>query len=207
MKSLIIYGSYGCYAMLAEIEKETDPKELKDYKEPEKLYKVTNKYLDCKYSDIDIKSILKDINYYSDNIGFVGSLMESYVVPLDNEQFCKLKASTDEKLNDTINYYNKRIEEYYNADFLERSSMLSKITGEIGKLDISTREKIHNNLLNVIRKINTETLDKAKETGEKQILSKMMVRCNNPKEECNFDVIIEYITPENDIEEVRQHTY
>lgn len=204
MKALIMYGSYGCSVKLAEIEKETDIKKLEEYREPEKLYKITKEYLSCKYIDINIKGVLKDINPYSDSIGFIGNLMESYIIPITDEQFSDLLSSKYKKIK---NYYNKRIEEYYQADLIKRSYMISELTEEISKLDINIREEIYNSFLKTIAKISEEALKKAKKTGEKQILSKRIVKCNNPKEECNFDILIEYITPDNQIEEVRQHTY
>lgn len=52
-----------------------------------------------------------------------------------------------------------------------------------------------------------EILNKAIQTGEKQVLSRRMVICNDLEEECSMDVITEYLYPDKKIEEIRVHTY
>ena len=57
-------------------------------------------------------------------------------------------------------------------------------------------------------KIEKEKLiEKAKNTGEKQIYKQYSVECNDPKEECCIDTITEYIDNEGKIIIQRSHTY
>jgi hypothetical protein len=48
---------------------------------------------------------------------------------------------------------------------------------------------------------------KAKETGEKQEIRHYVMDCNDPKEECNTDVVYEYAMPDGTITKNRIHTY
>lgn len=205
MKALIIYGSYGSSAKLADIEKITDKEILKDFREPEKAYKITKEYLTCSYADV--KKHLKDVNFYIDNIGFINRLQESYVVPITEEKFGILLNCLDEKYNDTINYYNKRFLEYKEANPFNRIIVLQKLLAEIERLDLSVRSTIYKNFGKVIKEVREKVTLKAKETGERQVLSKRNVPCNNPHIECNFDIITEYILPNGELVEERQHAY
>lgn len=207
MKSLIVYGSYGYRAMLAEVEKELDRSKLEDYREPNKVYKITSEYLDCYYVDLDVRGVLKDVNYSSDNIGFVGNLTESYIVPVTDEQFSNLLKSVDEKKNNIINSYNQQIGAFKKADFLTRSEILSQMLCDIISLEQDVRDKIYENLLCAIAEIHEDTLKKARETGVRQVLSMKKVKCCFSDEECNHDIITEYLTPSDKKEEERTHTY
>lgn len=51
-----------------------------------------------------------------------------------------------------------------------------------------------------------KALEKAKMTGEKQLLTSGMEACNNPEEECNLDVVHKYVLPDGSIKTVRRHT-
>lgn len=52
-----------------------------------------------------------------------------------------------------------------------------------------------------------EAFEKAKMTGEKQLVSSRMEPCNNPAEECNWDFVDRYVLPSGEINIVRRHTY
>ena len=52
-----------------------------------------------------------------------------------------------------------------------------------------------------------ELKKKAKETGEKQELSRYTVECNDEYEECSVDIIITYILPGGEEKTARIHTY
>lgn len=52
-----------------------------------------------------------------------------------------------------------------------------------------------------------ELIQKAKETGEPQRLYYRFVECNDPKEDCDLDVIAGYIDGEGNVEVTRQHLY
>lgn len=49
--------------------------------------------------------------------------------------------------------------------------------------------------------------EKARITGEKQLLSKTTCECNNPREECNLDILYLYALPNGETEEIRTHTW
>lgn len=49
--------------------------------------------------------------------------------------------------------------------------------------------------------------DKAKATGEKQVLSKWSEDCNDPREDCDVDIIITFALPNGEIETIRNHTW
>jgi len=49
--------------------------------------------------------------------------------------------------------------------------------------------------------------EKAKETGEKQLITSYSVECDDEKEECNFDLIYEYAMPDGSKIIDRIHTY
>lgn len=52
-----------------------------------------------------------------------------------------------------------------------------------------------------------EALQEARETGENVELKRYSAPCNDPKEECNIDIIIVYVTPSGRTKETRVHTY
>ena len=208
MKSLVIYGSYGCRAILADVEKETDENNLKGFIEPEKVFKEIKRYIACDYTDLKIKKILgEESNYLLDNIGYIPGISESYVIPITEQQFEDLFNSVNEKINDTINYFKRRILEYKSSDLITRNEILNEITSSISKLDIDSMKVVSDIFSQTLKEIEEEVYSKAKETGEKQVLSRRNVRCNNRNKECNLDVITEYITPSGECIEERQHTY
>lgn len=47
----------------------------------------------------------------------------------------------------------------------------------------------------------------AKKTGEKQQLNRYITDCNDPKEECSTDIVIEYAMPDGTIKTIRSHTW
>ena len=49
--------------------------------------------------------------------------------------------------------------------------------------------------------------DKAKETGERQLLQKWSEHCNDPKEECNLDMVYIYAMPDGTTKQERHHTW
>ena len=49
--------------------------------------------------------------------------------------------------------------------------------------------------------------EKAKETGEKQILSRWTDDCNNPREECSTDIVTVWAMPDGTTKTTRQHTW
>jgi len=50
-------------------------------------------------------------------------------------------------------------------------------------------------------------MEKATQTGEKQILSKTHEECNDPRESCDVDEIVEYAMPDGTTKTVRHHTW
>lgn len=52
-----------------------------------------------------------------------------------------------------------------------------------------------------------EKFEEAKRTGKKVLLNKWTEPCNNPKEECDLDVITQYALPDGTIQTVRNHTW
>ena len=52
-----------------------------------------------------------------------------------------------------------------------------------------------------------EVFAKAKETGEKQELNRWTEGCNDPKEECNLDIVTEWAMPDGSTETTRTHTW
>jgi len=52
-----------------------------------------------------------------------------------------------------------------------------------------------------------ELLKKAKETGEKQLISKWTEDCNDPREECNTDICYYWAMPDGTTTETRNHTW
>lgn len=51
-----------------------------------------------------------------------------------------------------------------------------------------------------------KALEKAKMTGKKLLLTSGMEACNNPEEECNFDIVDKYVFPNGNIKIDRYHT-
>ena len=49
--------------------------------------------------------------------------------------------------------------------------------------------------------------DKAKKTGVKQELKRWSEECNDPNEDCDIDIIIEYAMPDGTIKTERNHTW
>lgn len=52
-----------------------------------------------------------------------------------------------------------------------------------------------------------ELINKAKETGEPQLLFRRFAWCDDPKEECDVDVIAGYIDADGNVEVTKQHLY
>lgn len=52
-----------------------------------------------------------------------------------------------------------------------------------------------------------ELMEKAKETGEPQLLFRRFAWCDDPKEECDVDVIEGYIDGDGNVEVTKQHLY
>lgn len=52
-----------------------------------------------------------------------------------------------------------------------------------------------------------ELFDKAKETGEKQVLEQFPVDCDDPHEECDIDIVTIYAMPDGTKKSVRSHTW
>ena len=52
-----------------------------------------------------------------------------------------------------------------------------------------------------------ELMEKAKETGEPQLLFRRFAWCDDPKEECDVDVIEGYIDADGNVEVTKQHLY
>jgi hypothetical protein len=52
-----------------------------------------------------------------------------------------------------------------------------------------------------------ELFKKAKQTGEKQLLNKWSEPCNDPKEECNVDIVYVWIMPDGSKTKSRHHTW
>jgi len=52
-----------------------------------------------------------------------------------------------------------------------------------------------------------EIKEKAIKTGKRQLLNQYNDECNDPSEECNYDIIYEYILPNGEIETKRNHTW
>lgn len=210
MKAIIMYGSYGANLMLAEIEKETSEEKLKGYRQPELVYRIVKEDLDCKYSDLETKDVLREnFNFYSDTIGFIGYLMDSYIVPITDDNYNSLIESYKKKFNDIVKYYEEKINAFKNENnLIKRNIMLDKILNGINKIDDTTKQKeLRERFLKVIKEIRQEIEEKARVTGERQVLSKRNVKCNNTKEECNFDIITEYVLPNSEVVEEREHTY
>ena len=71
----------------------------------------------------------------------------------------------------------------------------------------SKKEEEYNKLLSELENSRLEKLKKAKETNEKQEISRRIVPCNCKNKECTLDIIIEYILPSGEIVEERHHSY
>ncbi len=57
-------------------------------------------------------------------------------------------------------------------------------------------------------KIQAEKLEEAKKTGKIVIVATIGIFfCENPYEECNWDVVYEVVNPEGEIGYIREHTY
>jgi hypothetical protein len=48
---------------------------------------------------------------------------------------------------------------------------------------------------------------RAKETGKEQLISQWSEGCNNPKEECNLDIVCKWAMPDGTIKITRDHTW
>lgn len=47
----------------------------------------------------------------------------------------------------------------------------------------------------------------AKETGEPQFYKEYIDHCSDPNEECNFDIVKEYVDQNGNVSKTRTHTY
>lgn len=79
------------------------------------------------------------------------------------------------------------------------------------KKAVEDKEKAINDEIEARKQAKTEARNaifaKAKETGEKQLLSKWSEPCNDPKEECDIDMLHEYALPDGSTKITRSHTW
>lgn len=84
-----------------------------------------------------------------------------------------------------------------------------KYDEELNVKQLLTYEEVLRSFASDIK--NTEeykkALEKAKMTGEKQLLSSGMKACNDPAEECSWDSVNKYVLADGNIKTVRCHTY
>jgi len=75
--------------------------------------------------------------------------------------------------------------------------------------EISIQQLLEKQILatNKKNKKEEELRKKARETGERQLLNSYMEECNDPNEECDIDIICEYITPDGKIVTEKHHTW
>jgi predicted house-cleaning noncanonical NTP pyrophosphatase (MazG superfamily) len=75
------------------------------------------------------------------------------------------------------------------------------------------REKIVEIILKAVNANRAETekiqeiFDTAKETGEQQEILRYLTDCNDPKEECSTDIVVEYAMPDGTKKIERNHTW
>lgn len=140
---------------------------------------------------------------------------------------CGSRFCATSKINESNQFKNIQ---YVIGKYVFSEDLLDYLTGtDWGDYSITTYyEMTINELLEVYTKANNEKIEsekkikeredkkikeretifeKARVTGEKQLLSRRSCECNDPREACDIDIIYLYALPDGSTEEVRHHTW
>lgn len=200
MKAIVLWGFDGLKITLCDVEKVRDKKVGERLYESERFYDITKEYLSCKSCEVE---------FSVDNIKSIGHtfLSESKVYPITEEYFQEVLESREKVRLREKNDFKNLLVEYREAELIKQNEILDRILARIESIDnFALRHERYDMVNEMLDDIRSNALKKARETGEKQLISSRMVRCNLRGEQCPFDLINEYLTPEDEIETVRVHT-
>jgi hypothetical protein len=192
--------------IIAEVEQDMDWATKNGYIRPERYYVYKEIFLEGrKNSDIYHQILGANHNYLDDNVGFTRH-MESYVCPITNDQKEQFLEAFGRSTSVALDKFKRKAEEYRITPMENRMSLLKKLL-----VEADAQEKNQALYFDILESIVVEESNKIKElaskTGEKQLLSQRFVHCNNNNEECNMDIIYEYVHPDGKLEEIREHCY
>lgn len=140
----------------------------------------------------ELKELLEadTVTYSSHYEGFVEAPVNMYSVAVVNAVVARL---TGREIKEDSGDYSYRTT--YNVSGKELLKMLEEEEANIEKATQAKKEKIQ------------ELKEKAKETGEKQLLKSYTEDCNDDNEECDIDDVRVYIMPDGTQKIERNHTW
>lgn len=207
MLALVIWGSYLSEHKICNLE--LNPKEGKEkgyrnfknyYSINEEIYTFSNQWI----SNIKIEEILgKDFSIWN-SVG-ITNLDQSYVFPITREKSDKLIQVYENEIYKNLEALKNRIENYYFCPIEKQNEERAEILNCIENLD-SNKNEMYELFLKVVRKFNDDKLKLAIKNNKNELLSIRTVPCNK-EEDCSCDYIYEYITPNNEVIEHREHSF
>lgn len=208
MLALVIWGSYLSEHKICNLE--LNPKEGKEkgyrnfknyYSINEEIYTFSNQWI----SNIKIEEILgKDFSIWN-SVG-ITNLDQSYVFPITREKSDKLIQVYENEIYKNLEALKNRIENYYFCPIEKQNEERAEILNCIENLD-SNKNEMYELFLKVVRKFNDDKLKLAIKNNKNELLSIRTVPCNKEEEDCSCDYIYEYITPNNEVIEHREHSF
>lgn len=202
MVAIIYYDSYSSEKMICEVEQDSQEGIERGYRQPERYYIIKEIFYDTQDNKEsllgkEIEEVLGRRISTWESIG-VTYLFESYVMPI-----------TEQEKDILLEYLNNRKNEH-------EENVLKLINGWKDVLP-QNREKYFRDTLQAIESLKakqseirlyTEYLkEKAIKEGKKQLYFRNMVPCNDPTEECNWDLLSRFIDAEGKEIVTREHTY
>ena len=198
---------------------------MKDYKKDRANIIVNNEELHRIYEELPklIKQKeIDDIENYYNSIGEDEPLelyfstqylfrIEGYYLSPSTRKICNLlnKATHLGMSNDCLSQYQTEVEwgDYnINYTYLISKKQLKNIC-EIAEQFVKEQEEIQEKLLKNQMDEEAAIYDKAKVTGEKQLIRKFTDLCDDEEEECSLDMVYIYALPNGETEVKRQHCY
>lgn len=154
-----------------------------------------------------INNLVKDIVSGKEKIKFtlIGCDYKYFSPDLNSRSTDLIKIDEYEVMNKAIT---ELLGEVANWDYLEKANIVKNHNGT-ENFSLTLAEVLEKRI--TVKKEKEEKLNNlfaiAKETGEKQEIGHYTTACNNPKEECDIDIVYEYAMPDGTVKTERTHTY
>lgn len=210
MVAIIYYDSYSSEKMICEVEQDIQEGIERGYRQPERYYTIKEIFYDTQDNKEsllgkEIEEVLGRRISTWESIG-VTYLFESYVMPITEQEKDILleylnnrKNEHEENVLKLINGWKEVLpqnREKYFRDTLQAIESLKTNQSEMREL-----------FLKEIRLYTEYLKEKAIKEGKKQLYFRNMVPCNDPTEECNWDLLSRFIDTEGKEIVTREHTY
>lgn len=163
----------------------------------EKAEKIENAF-----NSIEDDDIIKFSKHTSYGIVIFHEAKEHEFFRSAKEKIEKSKIEIDNKFQTSVDWGDYSITSYYEMTLAEFKNLAREAEKRLKEIAAEKSEKATQKQLK-----EQKIFEKAKETGEMQVLRMWSEPCNDPNEECNLDNIIVYAMPDGDTKTVRSHTW